>query len=140
MYRESTSITSLLSKLNGVIVAGPDRWYARCPAHDDKTPSLSIRQAPDKILLHCFAGCQPEQILAAIGLTWRDLYADTWQAGAAAATLSRPRDWPAPGVDLDHERLILTIGAGDLRRGRTLSLEDRARLALAAERTALDHG
>jgi len=33
-------------------------WMARCPAHDDREPSLSIRDADDsKVLVHCHAGC-----------------------------------------------------------------------------------
>ncbi|NJR80844.1 DUF7146 domain-containing protein [Sphingomonas corticis] len=35
----------------------------RCPAHDDQEPSLSIRQGHDGILVHCFAGCDPEDVL-----------------------------------------------------------------------------
>jgi DNA primase len=34
---------------------------ARCPAHDDRTPSLSIRDADDgKVLVRCHAGCDQE--------------------------------------------------------------------------------
>lgn len=37
---------------------GP-RWIARCPAHDDSEPSLSIGTGDDgRVLLHCFAGCR----------------------------------------------------------------------------------
>jgi hypothetical protein len=33
-------------------------WTARCPAHDDRNPSLSITEDRDgRVLLHCFAGC-----------------------------------------------------------------------------------
>ena len=32
----------LLSRVDGVRSTGQDRWQARCPAHDDKTPSLAI--------------------------------------------------------------------------------------------------
>lgn len=52
-------------------------WIAKCPAHDDKTPSLSIsigREKPDLILIHCFAGCTLDSVLRAAGLTFRDLY------------------------------------------------------------------
>lgn len=42
---------------------------AICPAHDDHHPSLSIRLADGRVLLHCFAGCSPRDIYAAIGLT-----------------------------------------------------------------------
>ena len=35
----------------------------RCPAHADKTPSLSLRQGQTSILVHCFAGCNPHDVL-----------------------------------------------------------------------------
>ena len=42
-------------------------WMARCPAHDDRTPSLSIRDADDgKVLVHCHAGCDQERVIAAL--------------------------------------------------------------------------
>jgi putative DNA primase/helicase len=41
-------------------------WTALCPAHDDSTPSLSITQADDKVLVHCFAGCSQQAVLAAL--------------------------------------------------------------------------
>src|ERR1043166_3468199 len=49
-------------------------WQVCCPAHDDTRPSLAITPAGDKILLHCFAGCSAEAILAAVGLSWCDLF------------------------------------------------------------------
>ena len=40
-------------------------WTARCPAHDDRTPSLSIRDTVDgKVLVRCHAGCEQEQVVA----------------------------------------------------------------------------
>ncbi len=52
-------------------------WINRCPAHADRSPSLSIREGNDgKILLHCFAGCTPQEICQAIGLTLSDLFPD----------------------------------------------------------------
>jgi len=53
---------------------GGEKWQAHCPAHDDKTPSLSITRENDKILLHCHAGCSAESIVAAMGLELKDLY------------------------------------------------------------------
>ena len=42
-------------------------WMARCPAHDDREPSLSIRDADDgKVLVRCHAGCDQEQVIAAL--------------------------------------------------------------------------
>ncbi len=63
----------LLSKLPGA--KRNDRgWVARCPAHDDKRPSLSVSEGGDgRALVHCHAGCAPEAITAALGLTLDDL-------------------------------------------------------------------
>jgi putative DNA primase/helicase len=42
-------------------------WLARCPAHDDRTPSLSIRNADNgKVLARCHAGCDQQRVLAAL--------------------------------------------------------------------------
>src|SRR5262245_3941719 len=38
-------------------------WIARCPAHEDRTPSLSIGQAEDRVLVHCHAGCSQEAVV-----------------------------------------------------------------------------
>src|ERR671920_285540 len=46
-----------------------------CPAHDDRTnPSLSLKTENGKLLLHCFAGCRPEDIVSEIGLQMKDLF------------------------------------------------------------------
>jgi hypothetical protein len=50
-------------------------WQARCPAHDDRTPSLAINEGADgRVLLHCHAGCSTDSILGVLGLTHRDLF------------------------------------------------------------------
>jgi putative DNA primase/helicase len=50
-------------------------WTARCPAHDDHTPSLSIRDAEEnKVLVRCHAGCDQERVIAA--LRGRGLWAE----------------------------------------------------------------
>ena len=41
-------------------------WTARCPAHDDREPSLSIRDADRKVLVHCHAGCDQRDVVAAL--------------------------------------------------------------------------
>jgi putative DNA primase/helicase len=41
-------------------------WMARCPAHDDVNPSLSIREIEGKILLHCHTGCAQQEVIAAL--------------------------------------------------------------------------
>jgi putative DNA primase/helicase len=42
-------------------------WMACCPAHDDREPSLSICDTEDgMVLVNCFAGCDPMQVIAAL--------------------------------------------------------------------------
>lgn len=41
-------------------------WMAKCPAHDDRNPSLSIRETDGKVLLHCHAGCAQRDVIAAL--------------------------------------------------------------------------
>lgn len=54
-------------------------WVARCPAHDDRTPSLSMRDADDgKVLVYCHAGCRQDRVIAA--LKARGLWAEnSWR-------------------------------------------------------------
>ena len=69
------SIDALLDRLDGVKQTAPNRWIARCPAHDDHSPSLSIRELADgRILIHCFPGCDPSDVLAAVGLQMTALF------------------------------------------------------------------
>lgn len=66
---------TLLDRLSKVRKTGADSWSACCPSHQDKTPSLAIRELPDgRVLLHCFAGCDTGAVLAAVGLEFADLY------------------------------------------------------------------
>src|SRR5262245_35352484 len=62
---------------------GAGRWMARCPAHDDRTPSLSLRRGRDgRNLLHCFgAGCALKDIARAMGLSVKELVTDTSTSG-----------------------------------------------------------
>ena len=53
----------------------PGQYQTTCPAHDDNSPSLAVTVDDDgKTLLHCFAGCSSEAIIAAWDLSWPDLF------------------------------------------------------------------
>ncbi len=52
-----------------------DGWTCRCPAHDDRNPSLSINVGDDgRVLLRCHRGCSIEEIVGSVGLTLADLF------------------------------------------------------------------
>jgi hypothetical protein len=68
-------------------------WIAKCPAHDDREPSLSISEGNDgRALLKCLAGCDTGDVLAALGMTWRDLFptTDPQPSGNGATSGSAP--------------------------------------------------
>lgn len=53
-----------LDRLEGVTPVGPSEWFALCPGHPDKNPSLSIcLDHDDNPLVHCFAGCSFSEIV-----------------------------------------------------------------------------
>jgi hypothetical protein len=60
--------SAVAKALGGKRRRGPGGNYqARCPAHDDRHPSLSIRNGDDgRLLLHCFAECTFFEIVAAL--------------------------------------------------------------------------
>jgi len=65
----------VVSRLKGVKRQSSGDWIARCPAHEDHTPSLSITAGTDgRALVKCHAGCTTEQIVDAVGLTLTDLF------------------------------------------------------------------
>lgn len=51
-------------------------WMAKCPAHDDHNPSLSIREVDGKVLLHCHAGCAQRAVIAS--LKAKGLWPERW--------------------------------------------------------------
>lgn len=58
-------------------------WMARCPAHDDREPSLSIRQSDNgKVLVRCHAGCEQHRVIAA--LRTRGIWTDPDRRGGKA--------------------------------------------------------
>ena len=57
----------IASARGGSLVADAHGNYlCRCPAHDDQSPSLSIRDHGGKALVHCFAGCRQIDVIAAL--------------------------------------------------------------------------
>lgn len=74
------------------------KGMARCPAHDDRTPSLGVSLGRGAILLHCFAGCDQESVLA--GLAREGVPASAlFSGGAIASTMdTNPAAKPSPDI------------------------------------------
>jgi CHC2 zinc finger len=76
-------------------------WVARCPAHEDRHPSLSVGVGDDgRVLLHCYAGCDVQAVVAALGLQMADLYPDahTTPPSTRATVQHQPAN-PHPSAD-----------------------------------------
>jgi hypothetical protein len=72
-----SKLDNFVSRLSKAKRTGKDSWIACCPAHDDKSPSMTIREAEDgKLLIHCFAECSIENIIGALGLGFDDIMPD----------------------------------------------------------------
>jgi hypothetical protein len=124
---------TLLSRLHGVRRTGVDRWLARCPAHDDKHPSLGVREIDgDRVLVKCWTGCSAQAVLDAVGLTFDALYPP--RTSHRSPTERRP--FPAADVlrAVEREALIAAVAASTLANGVELSDDDRKRLLLASSR------
>jgi hypothetical protein len=63
--RRAVTAETIAQALDGQKAGGC--WMARCPAHDDREPSLSITDSqPGKVLVRCHAGCDQEHVIAAL--------------------------------------------------------------------------
>jgi hypothetical protein len=108
----------------------PRGWIGRCPAHQDKSPSLSIREEDNgQILLHCFAGCPTDEVCAALGLTLRDLFPPT-HADPASIRRARAQREEATQQRVRAQRLD-NVGADAQREAQ--------RLIASAKNLAIDH-
>jgi hypothetical protein len=120
---ESAGLDKVLSCLDKVKSAGPNKWKACCPAHADKNPSLAITETSDgTVLLKCWAGCTAQDIVSAIGLELRDLFPGE----------KRERRGPSKQA-IEHERAVYLIGKSLLDNGK-LSGDDLQRFNLAKQR------
>jgi len=76
MTSVSDPVSEILSRLEGVKETGKNQWLAKCPAHTDNKPSLSVSRGDDgKALLYCHAGCAINDICTTLSITEADLFA-----------------------------------------------------------------
>lgn len=121
---------TLLERLDQVRQTGRGRWLARCPAHADKRPSLSVRELDDgRVLVHDFAGCSVDDVLAAVGLDFDALFPP--KSIGHAKPERRPFNASDALAALTHEAMIVMLCAADVAAGKPAN---RERLLLAVER------
>lgn len=118
-----SDVQNILSRLAKVKPSGKGEWVACCPAHDDRDPSLAIKDVGDgRVLLHCFAKCSTQAVLDAIGLTFADVMPERLSVEGLARVPFNPN---SVLLALSHNAMVLAIAANDLASGKPLSIQDR---------------
>ena len=117
-----SNIDHVLAQLEGMNEVGPDQWISRCPAHHDKSPSLSISIGGEgQVLLYCFAGCDLDDIVASLGMDVAGL-------------------WPDRGKDTSPEELRLRkLEAGQKKMQRELREHGERLAAIERIHRCTDH-
>jgi hypothetical protein len=134
-------VSEFLSRLEKVKANGPDKWVARCPSHEDKSPSLSIKLEPDgRVLCHCFAGCPTDDVLGAVGYSMTDLFPPNtdWTGHGETGHFKVTAGFTAMDalLCLNYEASIVLLSACDLAEGKILSPHELTRLTTATGRIA----
>lgn len=99
-------IQDVLDRFEGVRGGANGQWDAKCPCHDDRKQSLRIKLGDGgRILIYDQAGCQTEDVLSAVKLTWADIMPE--------------REEKKPGFDYDNivDRYEYRNGTRKLRDG-----------------------
>lgn len=99
--------------------SGQERWEAFCPAHDTNHHSLAIAKFADGgWMLKCYAGCEQDEILGAVGLRVRDLCPDDKR-------IAHDTVRGYNGHSAEYNRLVLELAKADRAAGKRLSKRDK---------------
>lgn len=130
------STDKLLSHLTRVKRTAPGKWSACCPAHEDRSPSLAVRELDDgRVLVHCFGGCSVESVLGAIGLDMTDLFPERVAAPGTGTAPQRLRLPASQAIEiLERETMIVAVVGGDMVRKKDITEPDHRRLIQAVSR------
>ncbi|MBE7567259.1 DNA primase [Acidithiobacillus sp. HP-11] len=128
-------IDKILQSLESVKRTGTGKWQTRCPAHDDRRPSLSVRETEDgTVLLHCFAGCGAQEITSALGLGLADLFPGDRYSVTNAKPMRRTVDYKSALLGIHTEAVVVASAAVALANGEELDDSGVERLLTAEQR------
>lgn len=125
------SVQKILERLEHVRKVSGDQWVAVCPSHNDRSPSLHVREKDDgRILIHCKAGCGATEVLSAMGLQYGDLFPDT------------DKDYKTFNRVKDHtvDDFVVEIWNADRKVGRKPTKADKERYRQALMRGGKEIG
>lgn len=123
-------VDTFLARFDKVRQGRPGEWVACCPAHADRSPSLSIKENGGYWLVHCFGGCEIADVLERAGLLFSDLFPERLPDNP-------PRRGAFTAMDalrcLSFESSIAALSAADIAEGKPV---DVGRVCRAAGRIA----
>ena len=117
----------ILSHFNKVRATSKSNSYnCLCPAHDDRSASLSIKICEDgRVLIHCFAGCDIQSILSSVGLTLDDIVPQRIDLLKPIGKAYNPF---AILKNMKDEALFVYMCARHIEEGKTLEESDKTKL------------
>jgi len=125
----------LLTRLHRVRQTGANQWSACCPAHNDRSPSLGIKELPDgRLLIRCHAGCDADEIVSAVSLSLSDLYPPRTTGQHYRGRRERLITATQGLAIVANETLVAAVIASDIAKGKIVAENDVDRLWLAVGR------
>jgi hypothetical protein len=120
-------LSEILQRLDKVKQHG-DQYYACCPVHDDKSPSMGITEKEGKVLIHCFScGATGQEVMEAIGLPISALFRD-----------KKRGDIPNEMIEKAKEDVwYIEIFENEKRKGTRITYNEWKRYRLAKERVKI---
>lgn len=120
-------LSEILQRLQKVKQHG-DQYYACCPVHDDKSPSMGITEKEDKVLIHCFGcGAGGPEVMEALGLPVSTLFKH-----------KKRGDIPNKIIEKAKEDVwYIEIFENEKRKGTRITYNEWKRYRLAKERVKI---
>lgn len=120
-------LSEILQRLDKVKQHG-DQYYACCPVHDDKSPSMGITEKEGKVLIHCFScGATGQEVMEAIGLPVSALFRD-----------KKRGDIPNKLIEKAKEDVwYIEVFENEKRKGSRITYNEWKRYRLAKERVKI---
>lgn len=101
-----------------------DGYKCQCPAHDDRKPSMDIKVGTKgQIVFKCWTGCEKQEVLDCLDLTWSELYPDH----------DPDAKFKIPKPDLFHEKVLIDIYQETAKK-RPLTEKELDRIELGMKR------